>query len=256
MQSSKHGQVDVDSLLSNLIYLFFIFFTVSYLLELTNPFRDVIDNEIQEKRSIIMYKRFQKPEISQDYFKNICNESVAPFYQFYAEYDIKAFLFPGDDNYDGYPNSTAGEIHFSRTEDELKIIAGSASTVYNTTIILQFPSWLTLKITEDIDSNDRVNKTINRYDSQVYNISLNFANGDMDKVTFKMFNAEKPLVTVEDVTGISKEKVYIGGDFKFKDTCGSELLSTKRSSVKYLSAVEKNQTSVSALISIYGWWYY
>ncbi|MDD5417935.1 MAG: hypothetical protein PHW96_03585 [Candidatus Nanoarchaeia archaeon] len=256
MRLNKKAQVDVDSLLSYIVYLFFIFFTINYILELTNPFRDIIDNQIQEKRSIILYKRFQKAELPYIYFQNLCNESVPPFYNFYAEYTIKSFLFSGNDKYNLLPNETEGAIHFSRSEKELNIIAGSISEVYNTTLILEFPGWLSISVETDIDSNDYVNYTINRQGNHIYNMSLNFGGEDIDRVIFKTQKDEDSIVTIQEITGIPLENVYLGYDFKFMSSCGEEIPSTKKATVQYISAIQKNQTSAAAVIKINGWWYY
>ncbi|MDD5053800.1 MAG: hypothetical protein PHT91_03375 [Candidatus Nanoarchaeia archaeon] len=124
MSDKKTQVMIIDSIISYLLFAFFILYISKSVTDIMNPFSRIINNEIISKSTESLSLIFHRTAISQKDIAEFCNYSTNEIKSVRASYEIKSLMLPHNDE----PiNESATGIHFQRTNNELSIIFNTLS---------------------------------------------------------------------------------------------------------------------------------
>ena len=116
MSGKKSQMMTVDSIISYLIFAFFLFYMSTFIIDFMKPFSRNINNDMVYKSSEAISAEFYKSSISQEDLLNFCNYSKGDINAVRSYYEVKSILMP---YYDSSANTSKQGIHFQRRGSEL-----------------------------------------------------------------------------------------------------------------------------------------
>jgi len=125
MSDKKSQMMVIDSIISYMIFAFFLFYLSSFIVDFMRPFSRGINNDIVYKSSESIASEFYKSSITTDDLKNFCNYSSGDINSVRAYYEVKSILLP---YYDSSINQSMQGIHFQRQGNTVLIIFSTNST--------------------------------------------------------------------------------------------------------------------------------
>jgi hypothetical protein len=125
MLGKKSQMMTIDSLISYMIFAFFLFYMSKFIIDLMNPFSRSINNDIIYKSSEALSAEFYKSSISNQDFLNFCNYSKGDINSVRSYYEVKSILIP---YYDSPINDSKKGIHFQRIGNKILLTFNTNSS--------------------------------------------------------------------------------------------------------------------------------
>lgn len=204
----KRGQVNIDLIVSALLFTSFLVVMFSMIMDTTNPFLTVVSQDIQEKERTVLVS--EVPETFES-FKELCHKETESFKDLGFAYSISLIPLPGWDK-----RSSKGALSIRRKDYRIVL---NTSESFN--ITLKFPESV-------INMSKNVNATRDYYGNWVYELEL----GD-EVVRINSGNQNWFLIS-----GMSNKSVFLG-QVPLEDSCGT---GTRASSIYEFNTIFKSPT--------------
>ena len=241
MLGKKSQVMSIDSTISFLLFVMFLFVIANYIVDISKPYNSYINFEKMYKDSESLNNEFFKTDISREYLDSICNGSFANVLTTNAEYEIDAVVIPG---FDAEYNSSKTGIHLKREGDKIYFLFNTNSSQ---SVQIIFLTTKELSIDEyNLESDDYYNNS-RSIDSVVINFFSNSSNDDSD--LFVVNIDDNTLFFISSL--YSFENIYLGVTPLFY-SCGSPRGLSKKSYVYSYGILEELNA-----IAYYGvdiWW--
>jgi len=238
MSGKKSQMMIVDSIISYLLFSFFLFYTSSMIIDIMQPFSKSINNDIIYKNSESLSTVFYKEDISAKDLLGFCNYSKGEINSVRSDYEIKSISMP---YYDESVNESAQGIHLERSKNELLIIFNTGSS-QNFDLIIFSKSQINFE-----------NKTYSEYST--------FNKTDEDNfVLIKIFSnsttsAQKYELTVNDTATILFEtydysNIFVGKTL-YQFSCGDFKVLEQKRKLSVIANLENKKILVNYNVEAY-----
>lgn len=125
MLGKKSQMMTIDSIISYLIFAFFLFYMSNFIIDFMKPFSRSINNDIVYKSSEAISAEFYKSSISKQDLMNFCNYSKGDINTVRSHYEVKSIILP---YYDSATNTSKQGIHFERIGNKLLLTFNTNSS--------------------------------------------------------------------------------------------------------------------------------
>jgi len=242
----KKAQIDVDFIISYLIFIFFIIFLVNFILNLISPFRDASNFQIQERRSFVMQNILNKQKISFQNFDVLCNTSLNYISRLKVDYTILGFRLPGFDS-----STSDYDLLITREDKIIRVKGKSGSqTTYYTELV--FPPDAEISMTElSMEPDDVVTNSTDIQSNKKITIIMNLNSTDTDEIIISPGMDEVFVKTGFENVNVSR--VYIG-EIPIYKSCGEQGYSIRHFHVENYAIMSYNNRFFPIKVGINGWW--
>jgi len=238
-RKERKAQIDVDFIISYVIFIFFIIFLVNFILNLISPFRDASNFQIQERRSFLMQNILNKEKIPFQNFDILCNTSLNYISRLKVHYLILGFKMPSYDL-----AATDYDVLFTREEDivRLRARADSKTTYYIADVSI---TRLSLESDDVITNSTDINSNIK------FTICMNINSTDTDELIIDP-GLEDVFIKIS-FENVNISRAYIG-EIPFYKSCGKQGYSTRHFHVENYAIMSYDNKFFPIKIGINGWW--
>ncbi len=253
---SSKGQVDLDILISYVLFAIFIFFLIEFVIDLINPYVNFLDYDIEQKQVLLAYELGVPDVFNSENFASLCNVNVTLLQGTKVTYTALGFTLPAKDEKTTSPETTSGEIILLRKNKNLEILAGSNSTSYNVKLEFVYPEDTNPIVVKKstAEGGDFYNLSRDSFKNNIVTINTTFAN-DLDEFEIKTDPATKKdvfMVFISTANGINKDKIKIGA-VPMNNSCRSGKLG-EHSEIIGNSLMIYNGTKIAVKIDMETWW--
>jgi len=249
--SSSKAQINVDLIMSYILFVFFLIFLFQFIINLTIPFSNSViksrENQVMEILRSTIDERMTLSDIADScIFYHEAIESIK------TEFTITGFPLPEDDISYTLPNQTQGSLVFYRDGNKLSIIAGTEYSEKNISILLVFPenTHASLSLLTN-ETNDQVDFVKDFFGNRLLDLILRINSTDEDRIN--VLTENEGIVVISSLSGIDEEDVYVG-TVPLKNNCGVSSGGYSSSLIGFTSVL-KDQKIFPSEYKINVWWF-
>ncbi len=247
---SSKSQLNIDLIVSYLLFIFFVAFLFQFILNLFTPFNNNIQAGREKQIGAIMMEKLEK-EWDIDNIEEVCFFSNEQVESIKSEFYIEGFPIPDYDLCFNPPNQSEGGVVFYRQGNKIRIIAG-AEEEKNISLILVFPERLHIAINpKNNESNDNIELSTDRFGNNVLDAIFRVNQTDYDEIDIS--TSGEGMVFLESIRGIDKGNVFIG-DTPLKTGCGNDK-GGYSSIVEGFTTIKNHQQRFPARYKMKIWWF-
>ncbi len=228
LSDKKGAVIDIDLIISYLIFMGLIIAVVQFTLGLVTVFSNDFRTLSREK-NMLSASKLISAEFKASDINKLCNElNYTGIRVKHVEYEVLGFFMPKKDTAYELPNTGAEpKVLFLRDNNYLRVIVGSGAgsdtkvTVY---VSMKYGTSVANKTLESGDSYTTY------YDSKGYfvvKITSTVGNGDLDEIVIGPIN-NRTLIMPE-VNNVTTSNVFVG-DLSFNNSCGRTAIKGPQSS--------------------------
>jgi hypothetical protein len=249
--SSTRGQLNIDLIISYLLFIFFLVFLFQFVVNLTTPFTNAMvssrENQVIDVVKAIMSKNMEFKDLAESCL--IYHEQVESMR---TEFTINGFPMPETDTSYTQPNQTGGNLVFVRDRNKLNILVGTEDIEKNVSLVLIFPKSMYASIVSGTnESNDYAGMIQDVFGNKVLEIDSRVNSTDEDQ--FTILTQDEGIVAITSLSGMSYENVFVG-DVPLQITCGL-VKGGYSSSLEGYTTITKNQKLFPSKYKVNIWWF-
>jgi len=243
----RKSQINLDLIVSYILFIVFIGFLMNFSVKLTEPFSNVLSLEKENTEMSILSKKMPRSlDISN--IGEICDITQENLESVQFKYDIIGFEIPEYDCNSPQLNETEGGMLIERDGKDMRIYASSNEGSKEYSLLLQFPKSTNAVTNEtNMEGNDAANIITDKFGGKLVLINMSVNNTDSDEL--HIYTQDSGFVTIQQFSG---ERLYIGSTPK-QGQCGRDVGGNAVTIPGYILIINR-QKDFLAKYSLTGGW--